>query len=105
MSNFTLNNFQTSNKRQEGGNRLPASISSLKPDCSSIDKAENSNEPKNWLFHPVGYVFNFDARKAKKTDSPYSIAEAKFENEIETVRGYSSKDIDTLRKILFKKAK
>ena len=65
MSLFTFNNFQTA-KRPGGGNILPASISSLKPDCSSIDKAENSNEPKNWLFHPVGYVFKFDAKKAKK---------------------------------------
>ena len=72
MSNFTLHNFQTSNKRQEGGNRLPASISSLKPDCSSIDKAKNSKEPKNWLFHPVGHVYKFDAQKATKTASPDS---------------------------------
>ena len=63
MSNFTLNNFQTSNKRQEDGNRLPASISSLKPDCSSIDKAKNSKEPKNWLFHPVGHVFKFKQKR------------------------------------------
>ena len=65
MSLLTFDNFQTA-KRPGGGNRLPASISSLKPDCSSIDKAENSNEHKNWLFHPVGHVFKFDAKKAKK---------------------------------------
>ena len=65
MSLFTFNNFQTA-KRPEGRNRLPAGISSLKPDCSSIDNAENSNEPKNWLFYPVGHVFKFDAKKAKK---------------------------------------
>ena len=63
MSLLTFNNFQTA-KRRRGGNRLLASTSALKPDCSSIDKAENSNEPKNWLFHPVGHVFKFDAKKA-----------------------------------------
>ena len=62
MSLFTFNNFQTA-KRPGGGTRLPASTFALKPDCSSIDKAENSNEPKNWLFHPVGHVFKFHAKK------------------------------------------
>ena len=65
MSLFTFNNFQTA-KRPGGGNILPASISSLKPDCSSIDKAKNSKEPKNWLFHPVGHVFKFKAQKSSK---------------------------------------
>ena len=64
MSLFTFNNFQTA-KRPGGGSILPASISSLKPDCSSIDKAENSNEPKNWLLHLVGHVYKFDEKKTK----------------------------------------
>ena len=46
--------------------RLPATFSSLKPDCSSINVAEKSDQPKDWLLHPTGYVFQFDAQKAQK---------------------------------------
>ena len=59
---FNINIFQTVNKRQGVGNRLPATISSLKPDCSSIDKAEKSDQPEDW--HPTGYVYQFDAKKS-----------------------------------------
>ena len=39
--------------------RLPATISSLKPDYSHISVAENSDKPEDWLLHPIGYVFQF----------------------------------------------
>ena len=48
--------------------RLPATFSSLKPDCSSINVAEKSNQPEDWLLHPIGYVFQFDAQKDQKQD-------------------------------------
>ena len=47
-------------------------MSSLQPDYKFIDVAEKSNQPKDWLLHPTGYVFQFDAQKAQKpalTDS------------------------------------
>ena len=47
--------------------RLPATISSLEPDCSSINVAETSDKPKDWLLHPTGFVFQFDAEKAQKS--------------------------------------
>ena len=31
----------------------------MKPDCSSINVAEKSNQPEDWLLHPTGYVFQF----------------------------------------------
>ena len=65
MGSITLTIFQTANKRPGGGNRLET-VSSLKPDCSSIHEAENSEEPKNWVFHPVGHVFKFKAQKSSK---------------------------------------
>ena len=48
------------------GNRLPANITSLKPDYSHINVAEKSDQPEDWLLHPTGYVFQFDAQKAQK---------------------------------------
>ena len=44
---------------QNEKSRLPATFSSLKPDCSSINVAEKSNQPEDWLLHPIGYVFQF----------------------------------------------
>ena len=39
--------------------RLAATFPSLKPDCSFINVAEKSNQPEDWLLHPIGYVFQF----------------------------------------------
>ena len=33
-------------------------------ECSSINVAEKSNQTEDWLLHPTGYVFQFDAQKA-----------------------------------------
>ena len=65
MSQFNFNYiFQNKNIR------LPATISSLEPDCSSINLAEKSNQPKDWLLHPIGYVFQFNAQKTQKPALP-----------------------------------
>ena len=45
--------------------RLPANLSSLTPDCSSIAAAEKSSFPKDWLLHPTGLVFQFKANKKR----------------------------------------
>ena len=45
--------------------RLPTTLSFLKPDYSSINEASKSWEVKDWLLHPVGYVFRFDAKKVE----------------------------------------
>ena len=58
--------FQNENNRPGIGNRLPANMIPLKPDCSSIDVAEKSNQPEDWLLNPTGYVFQLDAQKAQK---------------------------------------
>ena len=42
-------------------NRLPAGITALRPDCSTINLAETSTKPENWLLHPTGISFKFDA--------------------------------------------
>ena len=42
-------------------NRLPAGITSLRPDCSTINLAETSDQPENWLLHPTGITFKFEA--------------------------------------------
>ena len=47
--------------------RLPGTFSSLKPDCSSINVAEKLVQPEDWLLHPTGFVFQFDAQKAQPT--------------------------------------
>ena len=66
MSQFIFKFSQTANKRPGGGNRLPATKSSMKPDCNSIKKAEESDKPENWLLFPFGHVFKFDVQKAEK---------------------------------------
>ena len=55
--------FQNENKIPGIGSRLPANISSLRPDYNFINVAEKSNQPKYWLLHSTGYVFQFDAQK------------------------------------------
>ena len=55
--------FQNENNRPGIGSRLPANISSLRPDYKFINVAEKSTQPKNWLLHPTGYVFQFEAQK------------------------------------------
>ena len=67
LSQFTYNDILQTEKT-----RLPATFSSLTPDCSSIDVAEKSNQPEDWLLHPVGFVFQFDSQKALKPASPDS---------------------------------
>ena len=56
--------------------RLTATFSSLKPDCSFINVAEKSNQPEDWLLHPTGYVFQFDAQKAQKPALMDSMSES-----------------------------
>ena len=67
LSQFTYNDILQTEKT-----RLPATFSSLTPDCSSIDVAEKSNQPQDWLLHPTGYVFQFDAQKTQKPALPDS---------------------------------
>ena len=67
--------FQNENKKPGFGNRLPATLSSIQPDYKFIDVAEKSNQPKDWLLHPTGCVFQFDAQKAQKPDFPDSISD------------------------------
>ena len=50
------------------GDRLPASITPLEPDYKFINVSEKSDEPEDWLLHPTGYVFQFEAKKAWKSD-------------------------------------
>ena len=57
-------------------NRLPATINSLKPDYSHIIVAEKSDQPEDWLLHPTGYVFQFDAQKAQKPALMDSMSES-----------------------------
>ena len=61
MSFASLSHFTYNHILQNKKTRLPATFSSLTPDCSSIDVAEKSNQPQDWLFHPTGFVFQFDA--------------------------------------------
>ena len=56
--------------------RLAATFPSLKPDCSFINVAEKSNQPEDWLLHPIGYVFQFDAQKAQKPALTDSMSES-----------------------------
>ena len=43
--------------------------SAILPDCSSINLAEKSDKPENWILHPSGFVFKFDAQKAQPGQS------------------------------------
>ena len=51
------------------------SLGPLRPDCSTINLAETSNEPKKWLLHPTGITYKFDA-KLKTLKRKISIAVA-----------------------------
>ena len=51
-------------------------MSSLQPDYKFINVAEKSNQPKDWLLHPTGYVFQFDAQEAKKPALPDPISDS-----------------------------
>ena len=42
--------------------RLPPRAHSLRPDCSTINLAETSDQPADWLLHPTGITFKFDAQ-------------------------------------------
>ena len=71
LSQLTYNDILQNEKT-----RLPATFSSLKPDCSSINVAEKSDQPEDWLLHPIGYVFQFDAQKTQKPALPDSISDS-----------------------------
>ena len=46
---------------------------SLRPDCSTINLAETSDQPKDWLLHPTGITFEFDAKlKTLKRNNPFA---------------------------------
>ena len=47
---------------QNHESRLPVAARSLRPDCSTINLAETSDQPKDWLLHPTGITFKFDAK-------------------------------------------
>ena len=47
---------------QNDESRLPSNARSLRPDCSTIHLAETSDQPKDWLLHPTGITFKFDAK-------------------------------------------
>ena len=51
-------------------------MSFLQPDYKFIDVAEKSNQPKDWLLHPTGYVFQFDAQKGRIPALPDSMSES-----------------------------
>ena len=51
-------------------------MSYLQPDYKFVDVAEKSNQPEDWLLHPTGYVFQFDAEKGKKPALPDSMSES-----------------------------
>ena len=56
-----------------------ANITLLKPDYSHSNVAEKSDRPQDWLLHPTGYVFQFDAQKAWEPDSePSSFTKSPF---------------------------
>ena len=60
---------------QNNEKRLPSNARSLRPDCSTINLAETSDQPKDWLLHPTGITFNFDARlKTLKRNNPIADA-------------------------------
>ena len=60
---------------QSVNNRLPAGITRLRPDCSTINLAETSDQPENWLLHPTGITFKFDAKlKTLKRNNPIADA-------------------------------
>ena len=46
-------------------NKLPSVVYSLRPDCSTINLAETSDNPQNWLLHPTGISFKFDVKKVE----------------------------------------
>ena len=75
MSQFNFNYiFQNKNIR------LPATISSLEPDCSSINLAEKSNQPKDWLLHPTGCVFQFHATAFFKAKEKFELIQSALKN-------------------------
>ena len=54
---------------QNKKNRRVNSLGILRPDCSALDAAEFSDDPQDWLFHPTGITFHFDAKKCIHSDS------------------------------------
>ena len=47
---------------QNDESRLPLTAHSLRPDCSTINLAEKSEKPENWLLHPTGITFKFEVK-------------------------------------------
>ena len=60
---------------QNDESRLPVVARSLRPDCSTINLAESSDQPKDWLLHPTGITFKLDAKlKTFKGNFPFTYA-------------------------------
>ena len=58
---------------QNKNNSRINSLGILRPDYSTIDAAELSDEPEDWLFHPTGITFKFDAKlKNLKRNYPFA---------------------------------
>ena len=53
---------------QNENNSFVTSLGTLRPDCSSINLAETSTKPEDWLLHPTGITFRFDAKLKSKTN-------------------------------------
>ena len=52
---------------------MPSSAHNLRPDCSAIHSAETSDQPKEWLLHPTGITYEFDAKlKTSKRNNPFA---------------------------------
>ena len=59
---------------QNEKNSLVTSLGSLRPDCSTINLAETSDKPEQWLLHPTGITFKFDAKLTTfKRNYPFEI--------------------------------
>ena len=48
----------------------------MRPDCSAIHSAETSDQPADWLLHPTGITYKFDAKlKSSKRNNPFAVAD------------------------------
>ena len=61
-----VENLKISRIFKNEANRLPSSARSLRPDCSTINLAETSDQPADWLLHPTGITFKFDAKLIRR---------------------------------------
>ena len=58
----------------------------LKSDCSSIVTAEKSDQPEDWLLHPTGHVFNWEADAVESLTTPKNIVMKNRKKELSTGR-------------------